>query len=510
MSRVSFAKKTGRMRHPQHGMSHDHRFIACDLARPASELACIGALMSSVAWIQESMVVDGTLYIRNDHNVPFLLQERALYHVLDIARGVLAEGLAVIPGEREKPAPTVEINEDVYCARPNAYVQCVDDHRRPEKYAVPAGCYEPTMMVVERQGRLQGHMLVSERHDDSRRSLAVHLIDLLTPEAGVQLADRQVFEEMYLARRVDGIEDLGAACLRIGGGMIAAMKDRVRKLQYEGRPTAFLDEDDDARDVLLGLMADGATLTRSRIEEDEYDFFGREPTVGYALDDGSEAPHHVVQRLREAGLVIPSDGRWGESPTLVAVEGLTREQLRPREKTVSFDMFQNACRFRRHPDDGEHECVSARHHGYNSYCEAEACPLLDRVHENEFGDAFGGRRPIRDDPAFNRHDLDERPDSVMVARHPNTRRSYAWRYAGESRIHGIINQVLGAHFTCGIPMLVEAMHDAAVDQAVAEGWVVVNERSPLGSVTQVTEKLLDEVRRHQAGSQEGRQEPVET
>jgi len=498
MSRIAFTKTTGRMPHPQYGMSHSHEFIACDLARPAAELAAIGALMSSIAWVDETMVHDGKLYVRSDYGVPFLLQERALHRVLDIARAVLAEGLAVIPGERAKPAPVAEINDDVYCSRPNAYVQQADDHRRSEKYAVPEGCYEPTMMIVERQGRLQGHMLVSDRYDRSRSSLAVHLIDMLTPEAGIESADRQVLEEMYLARRVDGIEDLGAACLRVGGGMIAAMKDRVRRLQYEGRPTAFLDEDDDARDVLLGLMSDGATLTRIRIEEDEYDFSDTEPTVGYHLEDGSEAPYHVVQRLREAGLVIPSDGRWGDSATFVAIEGLTREQLRPREKTVSFDMFQNACRFRRHPDDGEHECASRDHHGYNSYCEAQACPLLDRVHENEFGDAFGGRRPIDDDPAFNYHELDERPDSVMVARHPNTRRSYAWRYAGESKMHGIINQVLGAHFTYGIPMLVEAMHDAAVDQAVAEGWLAINERNALGSVARVTDRLLGEVERQRA------------
>jgi len=497
MSRVAFTKTTGRLPHSQYGMSHSHEFIACDLARPAAELAVIGSLMSSVVWVDETMVLDGTLYVRSDYDVPFLLQERALHRVLDIARTVLAEGLAVIPDERLKPAPVPEINDDVYCSRPSTYVQRADDHHHSEKYAVAEGCYDPTMMVVERQGRLQGHMLVP-RYDDARRNLAVHLVDLLAPEAGVQPADRQVYEEMYLTRRVDGLEDLGAACLRIGGGMIAAMKDRVRKLQYEGRPTAFLDEDNDARDVLLGLMAAGATLTRTRIENDEYDFSGSEPTVGYRFDDGTEAPHHVVQRLREAGLVIPSDGRWGQSATMVAAEGLKREQLRPREKTVSFDMFQNACSFRRHPDDGERECLSRGHHGYNSYCEAEACPLLDRVHEKEFGDSFGGRRAIGDDPAFNYHELDERPDSVMVARHPNTRRSYAWRYAGESRMHGIINQVLGAHFTYGIPMLVEAMHDAAVDQAVAEGWLAVNERNPLGSVTRVTDKLLGEIERQRS------------
>jgi hypothetical protein len=62
-------------------------------------------------------------------------------------------------------------------------------------------------------------------------------------------------------------------------------------------------------------------------------------------------------------------------------------------------------------------------------------------------------------------------------------------------MHGIINQVLGAHFTYGIPMLVEAMHDAAVDQAVAEGWLAVNERSTLGSVARVTDQLLGEIER---------------
>ena len=495
MSGVTFTRCSRRIHDPQYGMHHGHEYIGCDLARPASELRAIGSLMAGVHWVGETMVADGMLYVRSDYKVPFVLQERALHRVLDVARAVLAEGLAVIPTERLKPAPPVELNEDAYCSRANIYVQNESDPGRSSKYAVPAGCYEPTMMVVERNGHLQGHLLVPERYDDARRNLAVHLIDMLAPEAGVEVADRQFCKRIRLARCPEGMENLGAACLRMGEGMIAAMKDRVHKLQHEGRPSAFLDEDDDARDVLLGLMVGGATLTWSVDEGPDCDVSDGDPGVRYHLDDGSEAPYHVVQRLSEAGLIMPSDGRWGRSTTLIAAEGLTRQQLNPRAESVSFDMFQSACRFRRHPDDSQEECVSRSHHGYNSYCEAEACPLLDRVHENEYGDRICGRSSIDDDPAFDYHVRDERPDPLMVARHRNTMRSHAWRHAGENRMHGIVNRVLGAHLTYGIPMLIEAMHDAAVDQAVADGWIVVRERNPLGSVAEASDRLLAEVQR---------------
>jgi hypothetical protein len=489
MSRIVFQKAEGRLPHPKYGMHHGRDFIRCDLARPTAELEAIAVLVSSLPWTEDAMVLDATLYVGSDYRVPYPLQERALHGALEVARQVLAEGLAAMPGEIAKPSPRPEPSDSTYCSRPSTYVRD-ENGRTSTKYAMPEGCYQPGMLMVERSGRTEVHFLVSNSYDGTQKELATPLLAMLAPAAGVEHAGRDGYADAYVRHAVDGIEEIGAACVRMAGGMIAAMKDRMRKQQHEGRPSAFTDEDNDARDALLASMAAGATIVRlPREDRDDAD-----SRFDYVLDDGSELAAHVVERLLRIDRVVPEDGRWGRSSRLVAAEGITRADLTPRADAVSFDMFQSACRFRRHPDDGERECVCPSHNGYNSYCTSEQCPLLDRVYEAECGDLT---RPcaIEDDPAFEYHDLYERPDPMMRARHPGTKRSYAWKAAGESRMLGVVNQVLGAHFTYGIPMLVEAMHETAVDEAVAKGWLSVDSRNALGSVTRVTGRLLAEVAR---------------
>lgn len=497
MSRIEFSKVDGRLHHPEYGRHHGHDHIRCDLARPAAELEAIAALMSSVQCVGDAMVLDATLYVKSDYHVPYLLQERSLHAILAVARQVLSEGIAALPEEALKPTPLAERNEDVYCRGASTYV-AGEDGRSFVKYAMPKDHYGPGALLLDRDGVVEGHFLSSDHYERGEQRLALPLLMMLVPNAGIVPTPRAAMAEFIVASPTDGLKDAAAACMRIAGGMLAAMKRRVRSMQYEGHATAFLEEDNDARDVLLAMMAQGETLERTRNDDDRPGWSDAESRFRYWLGDGTEAPAHLVQRLIAGDLVVPKDGKWGSSTTLVAADGLGPDDLTPRVQTVSFDMFQNGCRFREHPDDGERECTSPDHHGYDSYCQCESCPLLDRVYEKENGERFSNDRPIDEDPAFEYHLLNERPDPMMVARHPNTRRSYAWRNAGIDRMHGIINQVLGSHFTYGIPMLVEAIHDAAVDQAVAEGWLVVKERNSLGSVAQVTDQLLGEVERQRA------------
>lgn len=508
MSRIEFAMVAGRLPHPEYGMHHSREFIRCDLARPSAELEAIAVLLSSIQPVDEAMVMDGVLYVGSDYRVPYLLQERALHRVLGIARQVLAEGLDMMVTERTKPTLRPEPSDETYCSRATAYVTG-EDGRSYEMYAMPEGCYEPGVLVFDRAGSIEGHFLVSDRYDDTRRRLALPLLGMHVPEAGIARTGHDSRPDFTVRVRTADLEQIGAACLRVAGGMIAAMKDRVQRLQYEGHATAFLDEDNDARDVLLKLMSEGLVLTSTPNDEGRPGHSDAECRFRYWMDDGMEAPPHVVQRLLGAGLIHPADGVWGSSSTIVAARGLRQDDLQPRVRSVSFDMFQGACRFRRHPDDGEKECLSPDHHGYNSYCECESCPLLDRVYEKELGERMYSNRPIDEDPAFEFHLLNQRPDPLMVARHPGTRRSAAWRYAGIDRMHGVINQVLGSHLAYGIPMLVEAMHDAAIDQAVAEGWLVVRERSTLGSVAQVTDKLLGEVARQRQAREAAQADPTD-
>ncbi|MFZ3482220.1 hypothetical protein [Sphingomonas sp. 3-13AW] len=495
MSKIIFSKVEKGLPHPMYDLHHSREFIRCDLARPKAELEAIAALMTTVVWIEDPMVLDATLYISSRYNVPFEFEERALHPLLKIARDVLAEGTAALPVELTKPWQRPEPCKDLWCPRPSAYVSAPEDPQKLVKYAMPAGCYEPAMLVSEIEGRFVGFFLTSDRHSRPEKKLAASLIALSTPEARVEPTPEHVHGDVYVGNPIDGIEGIGAACLKVAIGTIAAMKDRVRRLLYEGHPSAFLDEDNDARDVLLSLMAEGATLECTPAEDRSDDFFDLEPYARYRFADGTEAPYHLVQRLRQAGLVHPADGEWGRSSTFVAADCLRKSALQPRSEAVSFDLFQSGCRFRRYPDDGERECSAPNRGGCNADCMAEYCPLLKRVYEAEYGDSFRRFGSLVDEPAFEFHHLDQRPDPLMAAIHPNTRRSFAWRNAGSDRMFGIINQVLGSHLTYGVPLLVEALHEAAVDRAVAEGWLAVDDRNALGAVVRVTDKLLGEVDR---------------
>lgn len=494
MSRIEFGMADGRMLHPRYGMCHSYEYIRCDLARPAAELQAIAVLLSSTQCVRSAMEIDATLYVESDYRVPYLLQERSLHAVLTIARQVLAEGLAALPEEVLKPTPRAERNDDVYCRGASTYVTGNDGHSLV-KYAMPRDHYGPGTLLLERDDVVEGHFLSSSSYSREDQRLALPLLMMQAPGAGIVPTSKDARAEFLVSSPFEGLEDVASACMRIAGGMLLAMKSRVQKLQYEGNASAFLDEDNDARDVLLSMMSQGETLERALNDQERPGYGDTEPRFRYWFRDGTEAAPHLVQRLLAASLIQPEDGEWGISTTIVAADGIGADDLQPRVQSVSFDLFQQACRFRRHPDDGERECASPGHHGYNSYCQCESCPLLDRVYEKENGERFYRDRPIDEDPAFEFHLLDMRPDPMMVARHPATRRSAAWRHAGTDRMHGIVNQVLGAHYAYGIPMHVEAIHDAAVDQAVAEGWLTVTQRSGIGSVAKVTDRLLGEVAR---------------
>src|SRR3546814_3917188 len=74
-------------------------------------------------------------------------------------------------------------------------------------------------------------------------------------------------------------------------------------LQWGGAPSAFLDEDDDARDLLLADVLAGIPISRTRREDADYNDV--DGTYIFSLPDGSELPHYIVARLINADVLKP-------------------------------------------------------------------------------------------------------------------------------------------------------------------------------------------------------------
>ena len=492
MSRIEFKPADRRIKHPEYGMAHSKDHIACDLARPEAELRAIAVLMNVVPWIDGATVQDGVLYLGNDHKVPYVLQERALHTILAMARATLATGLAEMRKLGLEPAPVPTHRKDYQSSPRCAYAST----RKSGYFDMPPSEYCPGLVLVEEEGEQLGYFLSYSYHDRETAPLAAAMLAMTMPEAGVGKVRLLSYQEFPVARDVPGIRDMGSAAYRVAKGMTAQIKRQATALQFEGMPSAFTDEDDDARDVLLSQVAAGAKVLRDRIEDaDGYDANAK---WRYALEDGSPLSAEIVERLTKAGLLAPEDGRYGNSRTLVAADNIPKAALSPRANAVPFQSFQSYCRYRRHPDDGCGECVHKGNRWSDDQCLAEACPILAQVYSAEEGRSF--ERRFDEDPAFNSHLLREsgETDPLMVAISRGTERSHAWKAAGQGRVMGVINQVLGAHFAYGTPLLLESFHERAIKEAVSQGWLAMKPLEALdggrmGIVAEPTDRLLAEV-----------------
>src|SRR3546814_4031220 len=92
----------------------------------------------------------------------------------------------------------------------------------------------------------------------SKNPLATALLAALFPELGIETWQRlKSYGEVEMLVSRDDMEKYGAVAYVEASALIEAARREVAALQWGGAPSAFLDEDDDARDLLLADVQTG-------------------------------------------------------------------------------------------------------------------------------------------------------------------------------------------------------------------------------------------------------------
>src|SRR3546814_6934558 len=93
----------------------------------------------------------------------------------------------------------------------------------------------------------------------------------LFPELGIETWQRlKSYGEVEMLVSRDDMEKYGAVAYVEASALIEAARREVAALQWGGAPSAFLDEDDDARDLLLADVLAGIPISRTRREDADY------------------------------------------------------------------------------------------------------------------------------------------------------------------------------------------------------------------------------------------------
>src|SRR3546814_10998930 len=117
-------------------------------------------------------------------------------------------------------------------------------------------------MVEDKEGRPRGYFLRSDRYDDKKKPLATALLAALFPELGIETWQRlKSYGEVEMLVSRDDMEKYGAVAYVDASALIEAARREVAALQWGGAPSAFLDDDDDARDLLLADVLAGIPLS---------------------------------------------------------------------------------------------------------------------------------------------------------------------------------------------------------------------------------------------------------
>ena len=248
MARINFERIEARIRTSNDPYGTHREWARCDLARPAGELRVLAGLINSLAWTSGAVESDGALHIALDHDLSWLVQERAFHGILPIARKIMTETLEILRSEEipEAYEPQI-INEFVLCPRgPHAY---------PVKNltaVMPEGCYKTGFLVmVENEKPPVGFYLTSERYSDERRNLATDLLALMFPGYGIKANEGTDRGHVLMDRAPDRLRDYAAACYVAAYSMIEKFRREVESLEWKGKPSVFTNEDNDARDWLL-------------------------------------------------------------------------------------------------------------------------------------------------------------------------------------------------------------------------------------------------------------------
>jgi len=509
MAKVNFERIRARIRDQRFGGVHEQDWARCDLALPVYEIRAVACVLDTAPWIAQAVELDCALHVRIDHDTLWIAQERSFHAALGIARRLVTDALQHLRTNAPEPSP------EPYLL--NAYVS---DHRGAMAplaggggtFLMPEGHYGPGFAIEETEDReIKGYFLSSDRYDDSARPLAAALLGRLFPELRIAHWDRLAsWGEIDIGadpRTVDALmrhnalRDHAAACHAMASALIARMRSALEDLQWDGAPSVFTTEDDDARNWLLDRMKTGERIKRTWRADAEYDDI--DGSFIHTLSDGTLLAPHIVTRLENAGAILPEgypfDHHRGpdEDPApLLLSDRMPRAANDPRKDSVPFQAFQSHCAHRRHDYQ---ECVHPTQGG--DTCCASVCPLVTQIYAEDVG-RYG--RGFGDDPAFATDDWER--DHEVYAIHPNTRRSYAWKASGEQAVLALVNLLVIDTYSLGIPRrLFGSENMRAVRQAIAEGWLVQEEEiTGLGIVARLSERTVAMVDEQVAANENGR------
>lgn len=501
MAKVNFERVQARIPIPRRGYLSVQDYARCDLALPSAELRAIAGLMRTLAWIEEAVEHDGALFVKISYGTPWLVQERAFHTALGTARRLLAKAIDTLRNG--------DIPESV---KPRHVEKHVSSHRGASTgvrgttvgnvthfdggmYLMPDGHYGTGFAVHDSGDGLEGYFVTSDRYDHKAEILAAALLRSVLPEAGIGECQETSYHQMSIGRDVPRLADTAVACYNVASATIRTFGTEIGQLQWKGAPSVFLDEDNAARDMLVAEMRAGATIERRLLEDARYN--DCDGVCEFTLSDGTPLPHYIVTRLQNAETILPlghpfNHRKHGEPLVpLVYNPKVDQALLAPAERSVPFQAFQSYCSHRRY--DNDHEC--AHRTGGGEYCSAGRCPITVQVYAEDVG-RYG--MDFREDPAF--EDEDWEHDPMVRALHRNTERSYAWRAAGENAVMAVVNQVVHAKYALGVDRHLYGNENMrAVRQAVADGWLVVDQEMPgFGTVVRLSESTIVKVEEQRA------------
>ena len=483
MAKVTFELVEASITDQSFGGRHKRTWARCDLALPAAELRSIAAIIDAVDWIEQAAEQDGYLFIRPTYDIAWISQERAFHQVLSIARKNLSEALHILRNN----APEKSVKPFLLNDSPSSGSKCIT--KDGDWYAMPKGHYGPGFIVIENgEGPPEGYFLTNDTYDDKKKPLATALLAALFPKLNILTWQRlESYGQVKKVSTFEEFPDHAVASYKMAARLIEKTRSEIHALQWRGRPSVFLNEDDDARNWLLTEMQAGATITRVHRDDAEYDDV--DGNFEYILSDDTPLAHTIVKRLINCDAIRPEGYPFNNPnpdeplPPLVFNPKAKGVIINPRDESVPFQAFQSYCAHRRHGD--YKECASRMNNSEN--CCASHCPLVTQVYSEDVG-SYG--RDFGDDPAFDFDDWER--DLLAYAIHPNTKRSYAWLASGEQAVMTLVNMLIYDTYTMNIPRrLFGPENTRAVKKAIAEGWLTFEEEMPdLGIIARLSDDTI--------------------
>jgi hypothetical protein len=483
MSKINLYRKT--ITSKRNGWGYKSEWIQCDLALPEGELKVIAELLKRLEWISDAMVKDCVLCIDVDREIIWSIKERAIINAISVIREQIAEAqknMGVFKPEKipfvtfqGKGSPSYYSGSKAYSKGGSGYYINSDPDDR----------YKVSFVVEDQEnGELLGYYLTSNDvyNRNETKNLAVMILALIDPEASVKTIPEGSWGEVPLGKYTEDLEEKALQAYNLAYFLERSLKKKMDSLQWKGHPSAFLAEDDDARDILFERVKSGARIKVERVtEENRRD---QEEYCHYSVD-GEEVPNHLVYRLLNSDM-IEIEGlyqRMDEEPKDLILSRIYKSHLeRPRNNSVSWQSFQSYCSYRRY--DNYSECSHKK--CQSDDCKERSCPLVIQVYSE---DNSGYSSRFRDDPAFDDYDYEK--DFLVRALHPNTRKSFAWRASGEDAVMAVVNQALHSYCTYKAPFLFGKEVEAAVRKAVEAGYLEIDQEMPgFGLVARPSETLI--------------------